>query len=128
MSRIELTDDPKSIEKKLRKAVTDSESVVSYEPERRPGVSTLVDIEAACSGLDPEECVENALMRAEDTGEYKKHVARLLNAHLLPVRTRYERLIRDRAYLRRVLDEGSAKAAQIAEANYLDIRRIIGMS
>lgn len=127
MSRIELTDDAKQVELKLRKAVTDCESLVSYEPERRPGVSTLVDIEAACTGREPEECVDECLLRGDDTGLYKKHVAGVLNQHLQPIRTKYEKLIADRAYLRRVLDEGAARAGEIAAANFKSIREIIGM-
>lgn len=127
LSRIELTDEPKTIELKLRKAVTDCESLVSYEPERRPGVATLIDIEAGCTNTDPEECAENALLRSEDTGAYKRHVAAVLVKHLQPVRAEYERLIRDRAYLRRMLDDGAQRASSIAEANFRQIRSIIGM-
>lgn len=130
LSRIELVDEPHAIERKLRKAVTDCESMVTYEPERRPGVATLVEIEAACRGdRDPDECAEEAsLLRGEDTGEYKKHVARLLVEHLAPIRARYRELIDDRVYLRRVLDEGASRACHIAELNYQHVRRIVGMS
>jgi tryptophanyl-tRNA synthetase len=128
LSRIELVDTQAEIELKIRKAVTDCESLVSYDPEKRPGVSTLVDIESGCTGQEAEECVENCLMRAEDTGEYKRHVASVLVKHLAPIRKEYERLMADRGHLRRVLDEGAEKAAVIAEKNYKEIRKIVGMS
>lgn len=128
MSRIELSDDAKQVELKLRKAVTDCESLVSYEPERRPGVSTLVEIEAACTSREPDECVEECLLRSEDTGAYKRHVAGVLNKHLQPIRVEYEKLVGDRVYLRRVLDEGARRASDIAEANYRAVRNLVGMS
>lgn len=127
LSRIDITDEPTQIERKLRKAVTDCESFVSYEPERRPGVSTLVEIEAVCTGLEVDECVEASFLRGDDTGQYKKHVAAVLIKHLQPIRLKYERLIRDREYLRRVLDEGARKAASIAQPNFEQIRSIVGM-
>ena len=126
-SRIQLTDPPEIIIKKLRKAITDSNSLVSYEPMERPGVATLIDIDAACSSLDPEEIVENCLLRAMDTGEYKKQVADHLIEHLKPIQAKYMRLMNDKPYLIQLLDQGANKANQIAAATYDNVAKIVGM-
>lgn len=81
-SYIQLTDPEKTI---ARKAVTDSTSRVTYEPESRPGVVALIDIDAACSGREPEEIVEACELMAMDTGEYKREVATRLSEHLGPI-------------------------------------------
>lgn len=126
-SRIQLTDLADLITKKIRKAVTDSTSLVSYNPVQRPGVSTLLDIDSACTGRDPEEISESCLLRAIDTGEYKREVARLLIDHLAPIQKKYLELINDKVYLRKCLDEGANKASQIASRNLNEICETIGM-
>jgi tryptophanyl-tRNA synthetase len=126
-SRIQLTDPADLISRKLRKAVTDSTSLVSYDPVKRPGVSTLLDIDSACTGRDPEEISESCLLRYMDTGEYKKEVARLLIEHLAPIQKKYLELINDKVYLRKCLDEGANKASRIAALNLDRICEIIGM-
>jgi tryptophanyl-tRNA synthetase len=124
--RIELVDEPSVIERKIRKAVTDATSLVTYDPIGRPGVSTLVDIEAACTGLDPEEICEKCLLNAYDTGEYKKHVASVLVKHLSDIRVKYKELMADRAHLRDVLDKGAARANELAVRNFATVAKITG--
>ena len=88
-SRIQLTDPPELILKKIRKAVTDSTSLVSYDPVNRPGVSTLLDIDSACTDRDPEEISEQMLLKTINTGEYKREVANILIEHLKPIQKKY---------------------------------------
>lgn len=126
-SYIQLTDPAELIIKKMRKAVTDSNSHVTYEPEARPGVSTLLDIDAACTDNYPEEIVEDCMLRALDTGEYKKEVAERLIEHLKPIQRKYTALMSDKAYLKKLLDEGAVKANEIAAGTYDDVCTIVGM-
>jgi len=127
-SRIELTDPADLIVRKVRKAVTDSTSLVSYDPEKRPGVSTLVDIECACTDKDPEEVVEYALLNSFDTGEYKKHVANVLVQHLKPIQSKYTHLMNNPSLLKELLTQGAQKANEIASQNYAQVSKMIGMS
>ena len=124
--RIDMTDAPDVIVKKIRKAVTDSTSSISYDPEARPGVSTLVEIEAACTGKEIDEVVENCYLNDLDTGEYKKKVAEVLVEHLKPIQAEYNRLISDRGFLKSVLGQGAQRANGIAAANYYQVLKIIG--
>ena len=127
-SRIELTDPAELIRKKIKKAVTDAKGSITYEPEKRPGVATLIDIDAACTGRDPDEIVEYCLLNALDTGLYKQEVANLLIKHVEPIQQKYLELISDKAYLRKVLDEGADRASEIASKNFKEITKIIGSS
>jgi len=64
--RIEITDEPDIIIEKVKKAVTDCKSEITYDPNNRPGVSTLLTMHSFISGQTPEEiCEENSLI---DTG------------------------------------------------------------
>lgn len=64
--KIDITDKPDDIIEKVKKAVTDCTSQITYDPDNRPGVSTLLTMHSLISGLSPEEiCEENILL---DTG------------------------------------------------------------
>ena len=126
-SFIQLTDSADVIQKKIRKAVTDSNSHVTYDPENRPGVSTLIDIDAACSGLEPEEIEEACMLKAMNTGEYKREVSDKLIEHLKPIQQEYMRLMADREHLKGVLKQGADKANEIAAKTYQDVCKIVGM-
>lgn len=125
-SRIELVDPPEIIEKKIKKAVTDSDPMIKYDPEKRAGVSTLIDLEAACTGLMPEEIVDRCLLQAVNKSEYKKHVAELLCKHLTPIQDKYKKLIGDKKLLDDILHDGAKRANLLAEKNYYEICKIIG--
>lgn len=126
-SFIQLTDPADVIEKKIRKAVTDFNSHVTYDPENRPGVATLIDIDSACTGLEPEEIEEDCMLRALNTGDYKLEVAEKLVEHLKPIQSEYMRLMSDKAHLNKILKQGADKANEIAAYNYGNVCKIIGM-
>lgn len=125
-SRIELLDPPELVAEKLKKAVTDSRSAVSYEPEQRPGVSNLIEIHSACTDRLPEDIVESCTLQALNTGLYKKEVAAALSTMLAPIQKEYFKIIKDRVYLDKVLKDGAQRANEIASRNFEQIREAIG--
>jgi tryptophanyl-tRNA synthetase len=127
-SRIELTDSPDIITEKIRKAVTDMQSTVTYEPEKRPGVSNLIDIHSACTDKFPEEIVDNCYLSAMITGDYKKVVSDAIIQRLLPIQNEYKKIIDDKVFLNKVLKAGALKANEIASVNYEKIREIVGFN
>lgn len=66
-SRITLRDDPAAIRKKIKRAITDFTSEVTYDPDNRPGVSNLVGIHALVKNISPHEVCERA--KGIDTGQ-----------------------------------------------------------
>ena len=124
-SRIELTDTPDEITEKLRKSVSDHTAEITYDPEGRPGVSNLVDICSAFTGLVPEQiCLE---ARGLDTLTFKQRVADVVIEGLRPVREEFSRLKADPQHVDKVLISGNEAAREIAEKNYTAVRKLMGL-
>ncbi|XP_077393892.1 tryptophan--tRNA ligase, mitochondrial isoform X2 [Festucalex cinctus] len=124
MATIYLTDTPDDIAVKIRRAVTDFTSEVTYDPETRPGVSNLVSIHAAAAAIHVDEAVSRA--RGLDTAAYKSLVAEALVQKLAPIRERLIRLRAERPHLEAVLDEGRRKARELAAPTLQQVKRLVG--
>jgi len=105
-----MLDDPKTIMKKFKRAVTDSDSEVYYDVAAKPGVSSLLDILAAATGRTPEEAAEGYTQY----GPLKVDTGEAVVALLEPIQVRYRELIADKAELARLLQIGSEKARAVA--------------
>jgi tryptophanyl-tRNA synthetase len=105
-----LSDDDATVVRKIKRAVTDADTEVRYDPATKPGVSNLLSILAACSDSTPE--VVGAGFSAY--GELKAAVAEAVVEFLGPVRSRYEALLHDTGHLLDVLADGAARADAIA--------------
>jgi tryptophanyl-tRNA synthetase len=117
-------DEPKTIEKKLKSAVTDSGSEVRLAAEK-PGIANLIEILAAVRGSQP-AAVESDFSGLR-YGDFKTAVAEEVVAYLAPVRERYEQLRADEPALEQLLAEGAARAAAIAADTLLDVRACMGV-
>uniref|UniRef100_A0A3Q4GY43 Tryptophan--tRNA ligase, mitochondrial n=1 Tax=Neolamprologus brichardi TaxID=32507 RepID=A0A3Q4GY43_NEOBR len=124
MATISVTDTPDDIALKIRRAVTDFTSEVTFDPETRPGVSNLVNIHAAVAMISVQEAVSQA--RGLDTGAYKKLVSEAVIQRLTPIREEIERLRSDRAHLERVLAQGTCRARELAAPVLAEVRRRVG--
>jgi tryptophanyl-tRNA synthetase len=116
-------DPPEVIERKLSRAVTDSDSEVRFDPADKPGVSNLLSILAASTG----ESVEMLAGRYTQYGPLKKDTAAALIEALRPVRERYESLAADPAAMTDVLRKGASKAREVASVTYERARTAIGL-
>jgi len=121
-------DDPKAIEKKLKRAVTDSEDpfTIRRDPVAKPGVTNLLDITAASRGIDPQTVVAE-LDGARGYGDLKLAAAEAIVALLAPVRERYAELRADEAALEAALEQGAAKARALAAPVLTDVRAAMGV-
>lgn len=124
MATITITDSPDDIALKIRRAVTDFTSEVTFDPETRPGVSNLVTIHAAMAMITVEEAVYQA--RGLDTGAYKKLVTEAVIQRLTPIREELERLRSDRAHLEEVLVQGTRRARELAAPVLREVRQRVG--
>jgi tryptophanyl-tRNA synthetase len=109
----------------IKKAKTDSDRTITYDPRTRPEVSNLLLLASLCSGEPP----ENIAARIGDggSGTLKKVVTEALNAELAPARDRRDMLARDPAIVRDTLRSGIAKANEIAEATLKEARAAMNM-
>lgn len=125
MSCIYLSDTPDLIVKKVQKAVTDFEGQVTYDPEERSGVSNLVAIYAAMSGLSHEAVCKD--FEGKQTVDFKKGLGELLVEKLGPIQGEMERLEADPGYVHNVLEEGARRAGEIAQLNLEQVRKSMGL-
>jgi len=117
-------DEPKSVVKKVKSAVTDSGAEVVRAPEK-PGISNLIDVLAAVRGAAPAD-VEREFASAR-YGEFKQAVAEAVVEYLAPVRERYAAARADEAELERILAAGAEKARVIAAETLADVRAAMGV-
>jgi tryptophanyl-tRNA synthetase len=117
-------DDPATVSKKFRSAVTDSGNEVRRGAEK-PGVSNLIDILAAVRGSSQDEIERE--FDGSGYGTLKQAVAEAVVDYLAPVRERYHELRGDEAELERILDIGAEKARAIARETVLDVREVMGV-
>ena len=116
-------DDPDTIARKFRRAVTDSEAQVRYDPATKPGVANLLSILAAVTDGDPEALAANY----QQYGPLKADTAEAVVEALRPVRERNEELAKDPGVIDEVLATGAAKASAIASATMTRVRDRLGL-
>jgi tryptophanyl-tRNA synthetase len=117
-------DDPKTVAKKVKSAVTDSGSEVK-RGEGKGGIANLIGIMAVARGTTEEE-VEREF-EGSGYGDFKGAVADAVVDLLAPVRESYEQLRPDEAALERTLSEGAEKARAIASETLAEVRSAIGV-
>lgn len=123
-SYIALLDDPKVVEKKFKKAVTDLETEVRYDEEKKPGVSNLMTIFGAITGKNNEE-IENEF-KGQGYGHFKKAIADATIAFLEPIQAKHKELINNKDYLHDVIKKGAALAEVEAEKMLKKVYEKIG--
>jgi tryptophanyl-tRNA synthetase len=121
---IEMLDDPKVSAKKIRSAVTDSGSEVTFDVEGKPGVSNLLTIYSALTGRAISS-IEEAY-EGRGYGDLKKDLAEVVVDFVTPFRERTLELLDDQAYLTGVLERGAEQAAVVAEATLRDVYQRVG--
>ncbi len=120
---IQVLDDPKDIEKKVKRAVTDADGEVRFDPESKPGVSNLLSILGAATGRDPVELAGDYTMY----GPLKSDTADALVAMLEPIQTRYAELVEERGTITSILHTGAAKARSIASSTLGRVHDAVGL-
>ncbi|MFN5602204.1 MAG: tryptophan--tRNA ligase [Acidimicrobiaceae bacterium] len=118
-----LLDDNATIEKKFKRAVTDSDGIVAYDRENKPGVSNLLDILSASTGTP----VETLAAQYTQYGPLKKDTGDAVIALVEPIRARYHELMADPAELTRLLSIGNQRAREVAARTLDRAHRAIGL-
>ena len=121
---IRLLDTPKEIEKKIKSAVTDSEGIVKYDVENKPGVSNLLVIESSLTSASISELEKK--YEGKGYGDFKAGVAAAVIEHLTPIQERYYAII-DSPELDTILDEGAKRANAIASKTLKKMENAMGL-
>jgi tryptophanyl-tRNA synthetase len=107
----------------IRRAKTDPERTITYEPVTRPEVASLVLLAALCRGDEPEAIAAEA--GEGGASALKAIVTEAVNERLAPIRARRAELAADRAYLRGVLREGNERARAVAADTLGSVKRLM---
>ena len=123
-SRISLLDEPSKIKKSIMKATTDSDGVVKFDVENKPGISNLLNIYSVLSGISIEELERK--YEGKGYGDFKKDLAEVTVKALAPIRQRYEE-IRYSRELTEILKDGAEKADAIAKETMKRVKKNFGL-
>jgi tryptophanyl-tRNA synthetase len=123
LGSIYLFDTPADIEKKVRKAVTDTDNQVRFDWEHKPGLSNLLEMYSSFSGDKPDDVAR----RYSRYGDLKSDLATLIVESLAPIQRRYRELLADPGELHAVAMRGSLKAAEVAGPVYHRAARAMGL-
>ncbi len=119
-----ITEEPDSIRKKFKRAVTDSGAEIRFDEAEKPGISNLINIYGAVKGLSQEE-VEREFAQSR-YGDFKMAVGEAVVEELAPIRTRYEEMMQEKPYLDRILRNNAERARELAAPTLRDVYRRVG--
>ncbi|MBM7647549.1 tryptophanyl-tRNA synthetase [Bacillus ectoiniformans] len=121
---ITLLDEPKQIIKKIKSAVTDSEGIVTFDKENKPGISNLLSIYSILENKTAAELEQQ--YEGKGYGDFKSDLAEVVVRHLEPVQKRYYELI-ESDELDRILDAGAEKANYTANKMLKKMEKAMGL-
>ncbi|MHC1723383.1 MAG: tryptophan--tRNA ligase [Aminipila sp.] len=124
LSKISLLDDEAKIKKAIMKATTDSEGIIRFDVENKPGVSNLLNIYSSFSGMSIEDIEKK--YDGCGYGDFKKDLVQVTSEALRPIRERFED-IRYSEELIKALKEGAEKANAISEKTMARVKDRFGL-
>lgn len=124
-SFIALTDTPETISRKFRRAVTDSDGEIRYDPENKPGVSNLLSILSTLSGEDMDSLT--ARLSGQGYGKLKDETAQATIETLKPIQERFHQLMADKDYLAKVLTDNAERARYLANKTLRKVYKKLGL-
>ena len=119
-----LMDKPEDIMRSFKRAVTDSETSIRFDPENKPGVSNLIQIYSVCTGKEYAE-IENEFA-GKGYGDFKSVVGEAVVELFRPIREKTLSLLDDKPYLESVFKEGAEKASNTANKTLRKVYKKIG--
>jgi tryptophanyl-tRNA synthetase len=120
---VRMLDDADTIRRKARRAVTDSDGSLTYDPIVKPGLANLAEIAAELGGSSPAEI----LAGVTGYGQLKELCAELIDTELAPIRKQHSEFVADPSELRRLLAAGAERASTVANAVLGRARSAIGV-
>ena len=123
-SRISLLDEPSKIKKSIMKATTDSDGVVRFDAENKPGISNLLNIYSVLSGMTIPEL--EARYEGKGYGDFKKDLVDVVVEALAPIKKNYEE-IRHSEELIKILKDGAVRADAIAQKTMKRVKDNFGL-
>ena len=123
---VSLIDPPEIVISKFKKAVTDSDREIKYDPTNKPGVSNLLTIYSAMTDISMAAAERE--FEGVGYGDFKKRVGEATAEKLAPIQAEYNRLMADKGYLEAVAKDGAEKARRIAMKTYGKVAKKVGLA
>lgn len=123
---IAILDKPEVIRKKIRRAVTDSDGTIHFDPEKKPGVSNLLSILSVMGGGEI-PALETEL-DGQGYGVLKERTAEAVIETLAPIQKEYDRLVADKAYIQQVMNKNAERAAALAVRTLRKVYKKVGFA
>jgi tryptophanyl-tRNA synthetase len=124
LSRISLLDEPAKIKKAIMRATTDSEGIIRFDVENKPGISNLLSIYSAMKGCTVSEAERE--FEGVGYGDFKLAVGETVADGLAPLKEKYDALMKDKAYLEKVYTESANTANYLANKMLSKVYKKIG--
>jgi len=124
-SYIALGEEKDSVIKKFKRAVTDSDTVIIYDKAAKPAISNLIEIYVGFTDKSIKEV--EALYEGKRYGEFKQDLGIIVSDKLAELQHKFEDYRADEASLIEILEQGSAKARQIADRKIIEVKAKIGL-
>ncbi len=121
---VSILDEPTVIVNKFKRAVTDSEREVVYR-EGKDGINNLMTIYSVVTGQSFEQIEKD--FEGRGYGEFKLAVGEAVAEQLRPIRERFDKISKDRAYLEETCRKGAQKAAEISERTLSKVKKKVGL-
>jgi len=121
---ISMVDSRDRIIAKMKRAVTDSETEVRYDTEKKPGISNLLEIYCCATGYTLEAAQKEFVHTGY--GDFKLAVGEAVADALMPIQNEYNRLLNEKTYVEQILKQGAEKANFIANKTLNKVKRKIG--
>ncbi|MBO4897491.1 MAG: tryptophan--tRNA ligase [Clostridia bacterium] len=118
-----ILDDPDTITRKIKRAVTDSDGVIEYK-EGKDGINNLLSIYGAMTGITPEDAAKE--FEGKGYGDFKAGVSEIIIETLKPIRDKYNELIENKDYIEKIYKEGAERASSIARRTLSKVHRKVG--
>ena len=125
-SFVMLLDKPEVIERKIKRAVTDSENAIVFDPEKKPGVSNLISIYCVMNDKTIKEGMLD-FQNVSGYGAFKQTIADSVIAKLEPIQTKYNKLIADKDYIEKAMAKGAMQADRVSQKTLAKTMKKIGM-
>ena len=122
---ISMFDSEDTIKSKIMKATTDSDNIIKYDEDNKPGISNLLNIASLISGKSVEDLEKE--FENKGYGEFKKYVADITSKHIKEIQDRYNQLINS-SELEHILDEGIRKSKELAKSKYELMKSKLGVT
>lgn len=124
-SFIAVLDGKDDIRRKLKRAVTDSDGEIRFDPENKPGVSNLLTILSVLTSRTMDETVQS--LSGLGYGALKEAAAEAVIAELMPIQARYNDIVGDKKYMNDILSNNAERASHLANKTLRKVYKKIGL-